>query len=160
MATKTGRPTKLTKQVKDAILLAVTAGNFLTVAAAYAGIAETTLYKWIERGEAGEQPFKEFAESLKKARANAEVQSVALIRKAANGGTWQAAAWYLERSAHNRWGRQRIELTTPADEPIHITHSVEVDMEALETKVQMLIAKQTKKAVTPTRIKSLGKATK
>ena len=46
--------------------------------------------------------------SILKARADAEVRNVAYIRRAAQDPkTWQAAAWWLERSFPTRWGRQQ-----------------------------------------------------
>ena len=48
----------------------------------------------------------EFWEAVKKSEAEAEASAVLHIKKAANDGTWQAAAWYLERKYKDRWGRQ------------------------------------------------------
>ena len=45
-----GRPTKLTPQVQAKIVQAIVGGNDITVAAAYAGIGESTFYAWLERG--------------------------------------------------------------------------------------------------------------
>ena len=120
-----GRPTKLTPQVQARIVQAIVGGNDITVAAAYAGIGKTTFYEWLERGRKeaarlaassrakpkdSETPFAEFADAIQKAQADAETRNVALIAKAAQEGTWTAAAWWLERKHPDRWGRkERIE---------------------------------------------------
>lgn len=122
-----GRPTKLTPQVQAKIVQAIVGGNDITVAAAYAGIGESTFYAWLERGRkerarlaaspnarprAKETPFVEFLASIEKAQADAETRNVALIAKAAQDGTWTAAAWWLERKYPERWGRkERHEVT-------------------------------------------------
>jgi hypothetical protein len=66
--------------------------------------------------------YREFRDAVESARSAAEIRNVALIQKAANDGTWQAAAWYLERTAWQRWGRRTM-VTGDAGEPI----KVEVD---------------------------------
>ena len=53
----------------------------------------------------------EFMESVEKARALAEDDALQLIQLAARDGSWQAAAWYLERTRQNSFGRtQRVEV--------------------------------------------------
>jgi transposase-like protein len=140
------RPTKLTPEVQDRIIQAVTAGNYLETAAQYAGIDGSTLRRWVAKGESdtSAEPYRSFCTALKSARAAAEVRSVALIQQAATGGTWQAAAWYLERSYPDRWGRTRVEVTGPSDgssQPIR----VEISAEELEAKIQALAAKDAKR---------------
>ena len=105
-----GRPSKLTPEVQDRIVQAIAAGNYLEVAAAYAGIGKTTLYRWLEHADdpKSDDRYRHFREAVESARAQAEVRNVALIQKAANDGTWQAAAWHLERTAWQRWGRRSI----------------------------------------------------
>lgn len=102
------RKTKLTKDLQDRIVMAISAGNFAKVAAEMVGIGETTFYRWMEEGAEpnGRKLYREFRESVKRAEAQAEVANVARIRQAADGGTWQAAAWYLERKHSERWGRK------------------------------------------------------
>lgn len=138
------RPTKLTREVQERILQAVQAGNYLDTAAQYAGIDASTMRRWVVKGEAANapEPYRTFCTALKSARATAEVRSVALIQSAASNGTWQAAAWYLERSYPDRWGRTRVEVTggSDADPPIR----VEISPEALAAKLQTLAAKQAK----------------
>lgn len=103
----TGRPTKLTPQVQARIVQAIVGGNDITVAAAYAGISKTTFYAWLERGrKAKTGPFADFVDAIEKAQADAEARNVALIAKAAQDGTWTAAAWWLERKYPERWGRK------------------------------------------------------
>lgn len=140
------RPTKLTQEVQDRIMQAVQAGNYLDTAANFAGIDGSTMRRWVQKGEApnAPEPYRSFCTALKSARAAAEVRSVALIQQAATGGTWQAAAWYLERSYPERWGRTRVEVTGGQDgdsSPIR----VEVTAEALEAKLRALIGKESKR---------------
>lgn len=125
MSNKPGRTTKLTPEVQERIIQALTAGNYQEVAAQYAGINPSTYYKWLHeaREENASEELKEFLEAVEKARAQAEVRSVALIQNAANGGTWQAAAWWLERSKPTKWGRQAKitqEISGPEGGPIEI----------------------------------------
>ena len=41
--------------------------------------------------------------------ADSQLADLALITQAAQKGSWQAAAWKLERRNPAKWGRQRIE---------------------------------------------------
>ena len=108
-----GRPTKLTPQVQARIVQAIVGGNDITVAAAYAGIHKAQFYRWLEKGEQQQQGiYRAFRDAIQKAQADAETRNVALIAKAAQEGTWTAAAWWLERKYPERWGRkERHEVT-------------------------------------------------
>jgi transposase len=124
MARPVGRPSKLTPETQDRIVQAIQAGNYVEIAAQYAGIGKATLYRWLEMAEDpnSDTKYREFRDAVESARSAAEIRNVALIQKAANDGTWQAAAWYLERTAWQRWGRRTM-VTGDAGEPI----KVEVD---------------------------------
>lgn len=120
------RKLKITQDTTDKICLAIRAGNYAKVAAEMAGIGETTYYRWLEEGqkEGASKVYREFWESIKRAEADAEVAAVALIRQAANNGTWQAASWLLERKHGERWGRNdklRQEITGANGAPIALT---------------------------------------
>lgn len=110
-----GRPTKFTPDVRARIISAIRNGNTYDASANYGGISYSLLRQWIVQGEqdqAGE--FLEFVEALKRAEAEAEVESVALIRRSAQDGQWQAAAWFLERRKPSEWGRRdRHEISGP-----------------------------------------------
>lgn len=140
---KQGRPSKLTEEVQNRILRAVQAGNWLETASAYAGVDASTVRRWIAKGEAddAEEPYRSFCAAIKQARAEAEIRAVALIQKAAQDGTWQASAWYLERSHPDRWGRKRLEITGADSQPVR----VEVDVESLDAKLKALLDKETTK---------------
>jgi len=108
------RPSKLTTSTTEAVTAGLTAGLYLDDAARAAGIAPSTLYAWLRRGRAaevadtpepGDLEFLEFLEAVEKARAEARRAAVSIILDAARGGTWQAAAWYLERTAPDKYGR-------------------------------------------------------
>lgn len=75
----------------------LSSGATVKDACAYVGIHVDTFYDWCNKDS-------EFSDSMKKARAQAKVASVAVIRKAAQSN-WQAAAWFLERSDPENWGR-------------------------------------------------------
>jgi transposase len=102
-----GRPTKLTPELQAKICSAIQAGNFIEIAAAYAGIRKATLHNWLRRGARQTQGiYHAFSEAAEKALADSEARDVALIAKAAADGQWQAAAWRLERKFPDRWGRR------------------------------------------------------
>lgn len=113
-----GQKSKLTEAVHNTIVLALASGCYRATAAEHAGIHVATFYRWLETGEADiehgvQSPHRELCEAIKKAEADAEVQAVALIRKAAPK-QWQAAAWLLERKKPDQWGR-RVEHSGKID---------------------------------------------
>jgi hypothetical protein len=56
----------------------------------------------------------DFSVAVEKARAEAREVALDSIRTAAREGQWQAAAWYLERTAPNRYARvERREISGP-----------------------------------------------
>lgn len=130
-----GRPTKFTPETKEKILTALRAGNYRQVACRYAGISHQTLRNWINRAEEGDPAYVEFVEALEKAEADAEVADLALIRRAAGDGAWQAAAWIRERKNPERWGRRertQVELSGPDGGPVALAVSHMVDVTAIE----------------------------
>lgn len=130
-----GRPSKLTEKAQETICEALRVGCYREAAARAAGIGHTTLYRWLEQGEADEErdedsPHRAFREAVLAAEAWGEVDAVELIRKAArNPTTWQAAAWLLERKYADRWGRRErhtVESTVVAD--VEVVHSRAVEV--------------------------------
>lgn len=74
------------------------------------GIASVTYYDWIKRGErATSGQYREFYLNVKKARAEAIARNVAIIQKAATH-SWQAAAWWLERSCPAEFAKRDVEI--------------------------------------------------
>jgi len=99
---------KLTPAVHKRLVTALSAGCFRIVAAEAAGIHRTTLYGWLERGEADHEAglqtaYASLFAAVLVAEANAEVVAVETIREA-SPDDWRAAAWYLERRYQDRWG--------------------------------------------------------
>lgn len=100
-------------EVKRKLLEAIRSGATYEIAAKYAGIGRSTLHRWLAAGRAGDPDYLELAQAVDEAESQGAVQCLALIRKSAMGGTWQAAAWLLERRYPDQYGRtvQRVEHT-------------------------------------------------
>jgi transposase len=143
---------KLTPERQSRIVEALSNGNYIETSARYAGITPQGMYKWINRGNTerqriadGETPkqseriYVDFVEAVEKARATAEMRNVSLIQKAAIDGTWQASAWFLERSYPKRWGRSdRVEHTGADGGPVEVA----VSLDELESKVVELLSRK------------------
>jgi hypothetical protein len=137
---KSGRTSKFTPERAEKILEALRLGVPQNTAVTYGGISESTFYNWLADAKKDDAPthLVEFLESVKAARAEAEVRSVAIIQNAARK-QWQAAAWFLERSFPSHWAKtDRHEITGKDGGAIELN----VDTEALESKLQNLIAKR------------------
>lgn len=131
------------------LIEALAAGNYMNIACEYAGIGESTVYRWLADAREefaavsqGRFPDKEMervvalADAINNARAEAETRNVFLIQKAAKEGTWQAAAWWLERTSPKRWGRSvRTEISGPDEGPVQVA----VTTRDLEAKLTQLI---------------------
>jgi hypothetical protein len=88
---------KLNDVTKARLIEGIRLGMTNKLAAQYAGIAESTFYLWRDRARAGDAEYLELMESLKRAEAQSAAHALAVIKKAAQEGTWSAAAWLLER---------------------------------------------------------------
>jgi len=133
---RTGRTTKLTPQIQESIVRAVTAGAPYYQACLLAGVGTTTASEWLERGE-GRHPTRSctpqlasFAAAITHAKASDEIRRIARIDAAARGGAiihekttrfpdgrvvtetqraapdWRADAFHLERCYSDRWGKR------------------------------------------------------
>lgn len=94
-------------------------GLYLEDAAAICQVDKKTVYGWITRGEAGEEPFATFFHAFKEAEADAKRDALCTVRKGGQG--WQANAWFLERRHRQGWGRDAKtdeQTQTPAPQVI------------------------------------------
>lgn len=124
-----GRKLKLTPELIANVDRVIRAGNYAQTACQLVGIGTTTYYRWLEMAEEEGTPaiYREFRDAIKRAEAEAEVRTVARVIQAADNGTWQASAWYLERKHPERWGRNekiRQEITGANGEPLEVTVDV------------------------------------
>lgn len=122
-----GRPSKLTPEIQEKICQLLKAGNTFRTACEVAGVGWSTGREWRTRGEdrhsarEGDEDYAAFAAAVQKAEEEAAARNVALIQKAAANGTWQAAAWWLERKFPGEWARiDRHEHTGPRGGPIQL----------------------------------------
>lgn len=94
-----GRPTKLTPALRKAIIKHIRAGNYVESSAKACGVPPRTLYRWLQvgRGEhptlPATEPYKTFAEDIEVALAEAEIESVEVVR---SSDDWRAAMAYLQ----------------------------------------------------------------
>lgn len=105
-----GRPTILSFELIKDFYEVISLGVYVKQACNYLGVNVRYYYQWMAHGEKDEEQGKEtiyahFYLAMKKALDIAEVNAINEIQKATKN-TWQAAAWYLERRAPDRWGRR------------------------------------------------------
>lgn len=132
-ATRRGRQPKLDKARTDKIVDAIRSGNYIETAARYSGINVATLFSWLAKGRdartrhehgepttARDRLYADFLDLVEAARAEAEVRVVYQIQDAIPT-SWQAGAWWLERSFPDRYGRRTaVEVTGAGGGPIEI----------------------------------------
>lgn len=103
-----GRPTKLTPELQEFLCSKIRKSLPLTTACDIAELGWSTFLEWMQRGDAGESPYKEFAGAVKKAKGEAQefwidILNSATVDKSIN----PAPAWFvLERSDPANWGRK------------------------------------------------------
>lgn len=90
------------------IVDAVRSGNSLSTSFRLAGINPDTGFEWMKFGRENPEHYFEYAalvQDIEQALAEYEASRVSLISTAADTGSWQAAAWWLERRNPETWGR-------------------------------------------------------
>lgn len=136
--TPLGRPTILTPELTTEIRDYIRGGMTQREAAQRAGIHEGTFRRWIAVGRnyaehhqthntpppnAGpnDHHYATFFATIMQARAEAEGLFIGVIREAARNAEWKAAAWWLERSIPERWGkRDHMTLAGDSNEPVTV----------------------------------------
>lgn len=89
------------------------------------GITRTTFYHWMARGDAGEEPYADFARRVKTAKAQVIRTSLKVIRAAALLGDWKAEAWFLERYAPEEYHPQHMAIPTEKLTDVELFKKVE-----------------------------------
>lgn len=106
-----GRTPKRSPEREQAILNALRVGNTRRAAIAAAEVSVQTFYNWLED--------LTFLDAVQKAEAEAEQRFLGQVARAAAGGTWQAAAWWLERRMPADFAlRSKVEMTGKDGGPI------------------------------------------
>jgi transposase len=150
-----GRKSKLTEATQQELYNTIAAGNTHETACALAGIATSTFYDWLSKGEKAKSgKMRDFYELMKKGEALAEAKRIEIIRKAGEGKgvfeekpDWKAAAWYLERRYPEKWGRRHLsadlnhsgEVTEVKEERhrIEVEHTLQQDPESRDLLKQL-----------------------
>lgn len=117
--TRGGAASKLTPEAQDRICLLLKTGASAETAAEAAGIAPRTLRLWMARGDPSRErkadaPYREFRAAVERAEVEVEAILVGRINQASAKGSWQAAAWLLER----KWPDRYIRARAPAAEEL------------------------------------------
>lgn len=117
-----GRAAKLEDPgVQNAIVQALGLGATMKQACAIAGVTYRTFLEWRHRAEAEEEPYMTFFDQLGIAADKAIMRKLAVIDQAAQAGTWQAAAWWLERNFPDLYAlRTKNEITGKGGEPVKV----------------------------------------
>jgi len=104
-------PNRLTPEVVTKLCEAIASGLNRQHAAQQAGIGGRTLYRWLKRGRRRETPeLVALVAAVKKAESEAVKKHIGNISTAANNGTWQASAWWLERNHPQHYAINRREI--------------------------------------------------
>ena len=116
---------KLSLELIDKYSKEIERGNSFQGACNACGISVMSRHRWRERAEllfnlSNEDDPKpegnydklclEFYLKDNEAQGKVEARMVARVHKAADDGTWQAAAWFLERRYPDRYGKHGIRL--------------------------------------------------
>ena len=108
------RRSKFTPETVQRAVQAIEMGATYELAAGFAGISYETFNTW-------RQTKPEFSEAIKSAEGRASVKWLAKIEQAASDGTWQAAAWKLERRYPNEYGKTVQDLNAKVDGEVQVT---------------------------------------
>ncbi|MEX2307207.1 MAG: helix-turn-helix domain-containing protein [Pirellulales bacterium] len=107
MTRRAGRPRALDDVKRREICALVSAGCGVDGAAKYVGCVASTI-----RREAKRNP--QFCDDLRRASLNAELSPLQYLREAAKK-YWRAAAWLLEHTNPQRYGKQNVRLLKPEE---------------------------------------------
>jgi transposase len=100
-----GRPTSCTPELIANMAECLELGYTIKLACEACGIVTSTFADWMNKGEAGEEPFTEFSSAVRAAQKKAADYHLRSVQKHANVD-WRAAAWMLERRFPDDYGKK------------------------------------------------------
>lgn len=144
---------KLTPELTKRFAEAVEKGHPYSSACDLLGISHSTFGNWMQQGE-GTHPDRPqtaahvaFVDAIKEAKAKREQRWQGVIEDAAIGGTWQAAAWLLERTNRKEFGRhESVEMTGKDGGPVEQRITGDKQREQVTALIDELAAKRAGKA--------------
>ena len=102
-----GRPSKLTREVRDDLTLMLAEGVPVKLAAAATEVSPRSIRRWLHEGDLRERVAEVRATERQVEDAITEARLVVLILRAAQTD-WRASAWWLERRYPQQWGPERM----------------------------------------------------
>lgn len=130
------------------VIGALTAGHYLERAARLAQVGASTIHYWKHEGkkerdrvDAGGKPtdrgqkYLGILEAIERAQDQASHKAMLSIMEAAQNGTWQAAAWYLERTDPEHYARRTL-IAGHDNGPVQVS----VSPEDVDAKLMGMIA--------------------
>lgn len=107
--------------VQNAIIQAIGLGATIKQACSIAGIAPDTFRRWRKLASEETEPYHTLFLELEMSADRAIARKLAVIDQASQGGTWQAAAWWLERNYPDMYALvNRTEFTGKNGEPLKV----------------------------------------
>jgi transposase len=110
-----GRPTKLTPELQDDLVVLLAAGSPVGLAARTVGVSRRSVVRWLGGRGLREHVERARADGPEHSDAVAEARLVTLIARAASTD-WTAAAFLLERQHPERWSRDHAPIADEFDE--------------------------------------------
>ena len=116
-----GRKLKLTTELQARVCAEIERGVWDYVAAQAAGIGQRTFYRWMEYGEQGKKPYRQFWQDVMEARAKSRARREAAVAQE-NPLAWLRMGPGRDKPGEAGWTDQhRQEVTGPDGGPMNFT---------------------------------------
>ena len=105
---KGGKNVKISKEIIDKVCQEISRGVPITYACMIGGISKESYYRWIRTGKKEDDDSESLHKYAEKKHNEAKALAVASrIEKIRIDPSWQSDAWWLERMAHEHFGRRQ-----------------------------------------------------
>jgi len=129
----------------DKVLEAMRLGNTFRASCRQVGLNSDLGHEWLYKGRKWPEKFPEYAawaEAMEQVKAEVQGEMIEVVRNTALSGapnTWQAAAWYLERSDPEHWSkRDRLTVQNEGAPLVQINQVILGDDDAREASRDLL----------------------
>jgi hypothetical protein len=109
-----GRRTKLDVKLQREICGYLSDCCTIRTACEATGMSESSFYLWVEKGEEGRSPYKEFSEAITRARGRAKAR---IVHSLLDEKDWRARLEVLARVFPDEYGRREPSPPPPAPPP-------------------------------------------